>query len=235
MRKFIFVLLGLLLLGSGLVVAIPQNATSVTEYKLPRWVAVSGAAANVVTEGGNISEVNVTAAEQLTDRWAGFYGLVTPSTIRLRASGDANDLYNWTGSLAGGGEVCVSVGPDFDFNAIQEATEAEVDTQWSFGAVADNVTETYTGVGSCALVFTGITVGNTDTADEIVHAGYSTFSTCAFKDAGTPGGQGDLAFCTAIDTAGVNYNNATVDYELMVPTDDDVGSTETYYFFVEIN
>jgi len=235
MRKFIFVLLGLILLGSGLVVAIPQNASSVTEYKLPRWVAVSGAAANVTTEGGNISEVNVTAAEQLTDRWAGFYGLVTPSTIRLRASGDVNDLYNWTGTLAGGGEVCVSVGPNFDFSAIQEATEADVDSQWSFGAVADNVTETYTGVGSCALVFTDVNTTLTDTADEIVHAGFSTFTTCAFKDIGSPAVPGDLAFCTAIDTAGTNYNNVTVNYELMVPTDDGVGATETYYFFVEIN
>jgi len=235
MKKLIFVLFGFLLLGSGLVMAIPQNASSVSEYKLGRWTAPMGMSIRTsTTEGGNLSEVNITEMERLTDRWAGFYGLVTPSTIRLRASGDVNDLYNWTGSLTGGGEICVSAGSDFDFTQIQEATEAEVDSQWSFGSTSDNVTETYTGTG-CALVFTDINTTNTDNADYIDHMSSSSFWTCAFKDQGTPGGQGDLAFCTAINTSGTNYNAVNYDYELMVPTDDGVGAFETYYFFVEIN
>jgi len=232
-KKFIFVLLAILL-GTGLVMAYPSNASSVSEYKLPRWVAVSAPAANLVTEGGNISEVNVTAAEQLTDRWAGFYGNVTPSAIRLRASGDVNDLYNWTGTLIGGGEICVSPGPTFTFSAIQEATVNNVEGLWSFGAVADNVTETFTGTG-CALVFTGINTTNTDNAVYIDHAGLSSFWTCAFKDIASPESRDDLAFCTRINTSGTNYNGINYHYELMVPTRIGVGLTETYYFFVEIN
>jgi len=233
MRNLIFALLGFLLLGSGLVMAYPANASVSGSYNQIRWVPTA-TLGNVTTEGGNISEVNITAAEQLTDRWAGFYGDVTPSAIRLRASGDTNDLYNWTGTLAGGGEVCVSTGSNFDFSVIQEATENDITGLWSFGAVADNVTETYTGTG-CALVFTGINSTDTDNADYIDHAGHSSFWTCAFKDLASPEVRGDLAFCTAINTSGVNYNNVSVDYELMVPTRTGVGITETYYFYVEIN
>jgi len=234
MNKFIFALLGFLLLGSGLVIAYPVNATVDASYNYGRWAAV-GAAGSFDTEGGNISEVNVSAATQLTDRWAGMFGQITATEIVLKSSDDSagTHLYNWTAILDG--EICVSTGSNFDFSAIESATETEVDGQWTFGAVADNVTETYTGT-TCSLVFADITPANTANAHYIDHMSSSSFWTCAYKDtSGAPGGQADLAFCTEINDSGTNYKGNAVDYELMVPTNDSFGATETYYFFVEIN
>jgi len=233
MRKLIFVLLGFVLLGSGLVMAYPVNATVDSSYNYGRWAAVN-AAGNFTTEGGNVSEVNVTAAAQLTDRWAGMFGNITATEIVLKSSDDpgGTHLYNWTALLDG--EICVSPGPSFTFSAIQEATANNVDGLWSFGAVADNVTETFTGTG-CALMFTAVTPTDTDNATYIDHAGLSSFRTCAFKDITSPESRDDLAFCTKINTSGINYKGMNYHYELMVPTRIGVGLTETYYFFVEIN
>jgi len=233
-KNFIFALLGFILLGSGLAMAYPINASIDSSYNYTRWAAV-GAADSFDTEGGNISEVNVSASAQLTDRWAGLFGIITPSEIVLKEELDSAGvhLYNWSQIL--NGEICVSIAPGFDFSQIKETTEEELSIFWNFGAVADNVTNTYTG-SDCALVFTGITATDTNNADYIDHMGSSSFLTCVFEDTTTgPESQNDFAFCTEINDSGTNYKGNAVDYELMVPTDDGVDATETYYFFVEIN
>ena len=231
-KKFIFALLGFLLLGSGLAVAYPVNATVDATYDYGRWAAV-GPTGNFTTEGGNISEVNITAATQLTDRWAGLFGNITATEIVLKEELDSAGvhLYNWSAILDG--EICVSIATNFDFSQIKETTKDELKVFWNFGAVADNVTETFTG-SNCSLVFTDINATDTDNADYIDHMGSSSFWTCVFEDTTTgPESQADFAFCTEINNSGTNYKGNGVDYELMVPTD--TGTTETYYFYVEIN
>jgi len=231
----LFVILGVLLLGSGLVMAYPVNATVNGVYHYGTWVPLA-TAGNFTTEGGNISEVNVTASAQLTDRWAGIFGVITGTEIVLKSSDDAGGthLYNWTASTAAGGEICVSTGSGFDFSAIQETIEGDIEVgDWVFGDVADNVSNTFEDPG-CGLVFTAVTPANTDNTTYINHVG-SDFITCAFKDTATPTAPANLAFCTEINASGTNYKGNAVDYELMVPTNDSVGAIETYYFFVEIN
>ncbi len=230
-HKLFYVLFGFLLLGSGLVMALPQNAT-VTATDLGRWVP-SGVADNRTTEGGNITEANLTAQDQLTDRWAGFYGQVEAANIILAAAGDTNYLYTWAGNLSYGGEVCVSTDPAFGWAAVQSALDGDIETAWSFGSVSDSVANTY-NVSGCAMNFTGRDASQTNNSDRVTHGGIGNFYTCVFKDTGSVSVKNDLAFCSPLSDDDTGYDGATVDYELIVPTNDSALGQETYYFFVEL-
>jgi len=231
-NKAIFVILGVLLLGSGLVMALPQNATTVNDAFLNRW-SPSGTADSVTTEGGNISWANASGSDQLTDRWAGFFGNVTASNIILKAGGDGSStyLYQWAGSLTTGGEVCVSTNTNFPWASVVEGTDANIETAWSFGSVIDSAALTYSQA-NCALVFTGIAAASTDQADYVDHHN-STFNTCVFSD-GSVAVPDDLAFCVAINQTGQNYQGTPANYEMIVPANDSAGATETYYFYIEL-
>ncbi len=230
MRK-ILALFAVILAVSGVAMAIPQNAT-VTATDLGRWVP-SGVADNRTTEGGNITEANLTAQAQLTDRWAGFFGQVTEANIILAAAGDTNYLYTWAGNLTTGGEVCVSTDPAFGWATVVSALDSDIETAWAFGAVLDSAAATYNTSG-CAMNFTGVPVANTNNSDQVNSDGLSSFYTCVFSDTGSPAVKNDLAFCAQISDDATGYDGATVDYELIVPTNDSPDGTETYYFFVEL-
>ncbi len=235
-HKILYVLFGFILLGSTVAIAVPQNASIANAQDLARWVSTPpifmGVQFNVTTEGGNITNVSVYAADQLTDRWAGFYGWVTAANIVLAASGDTNYLYQWAGNLSDGGEVCVSTDPAFGWSTVQSALDSDIETAWTFGAVLDSAANTYNN-SNCALNFTGIPTGNTNTSDWVNHQ-LDSFYTCVFKDTGSVTVKNDLAFCSPILENTINYNNTYIDYELIVPTNDSPASTETYYFFVEL-
>ena len=66
------------------------------------------------------------------------------------------------------------------------------------------------------------------------------FETGLLNDGGTAA-KADFAFCVNTDVAncssagGCSYNNQSVNYELMVPTNEDAGQQETFFFYVELN
>jgi len=227
-NKILFVFLGLLLLGSGLVMAI-SNA-SVSGTPLDRWGGNANAG-SITTEGGNITSANV-AANTLTDRWAGFFGNVTGNIYLTDNSGNTtNYLFMWTASSPTG-YVCVSENNNFPFGSATNATAAGIDGAWSFGAATDNATNTFT-TSTCDITFYNPYVEITDTATA-KNATNSAFETCAIDDGTSSPAETDFAFCTAINQSGKNYLNQSADYELIVPTT--VGSaTETYYFYAELN
>ncbi len=230
--KLFGILFGFLLLGN-IVLAIPQNA-SVSATDLGLWVP-NGTAGNWTTQGGYIANATVGAQDQLTDRWAGFYGQVTAANIILAASGDSNYLYEWAGNLSYGGEVCVSIDPAFNWAVVESSTDADIETAWTFGAVLDSAANTFNNTG-CAMNFTGRDTAQTNNADWADHQGSSNFRTCVYRDVTSDfiPTANDLAFCCEISDDDTGYDGATVDYELIVPTNDSPGGTETYYFFVEL-
>ena len=226
-NKTLFVFLGLLLLGSGLVMAI-SNA-SVSGTPLDRW-AGDTTAGNITTEGGNITSANV-AANTLTDRWAGFFGNVTGNIYLTDNSGGTTSyLFMWTADSPTG-YVCVSESNNFPFGNAEKTTAAEINSAWSFGTATDSATNTFT-TSTCDITFNNPYVEITDTATA-KNATNSAFETCAI-DHTTASAETDFAFCTAINQTGRNYLNDSADYELIVPTT--FGNvTETYYFYAELN
>lgn len=225
-NKTLFVFLGLLLFGSGLVMAI-SNASVSDVTRLDRWGG-DATAGNIATEGGNITSANV-AANTLTDRWAGFFGNVTGNIYLTDANGGTtNYLFKWTANSPTG-YVCVSENTNFPFASGAATTATKINTAWSFGSATDNAINTFTG--SCDITFNNPYVQITNTV-KATHQTDSAFATCAIDNGGT--GENDFAFCVAINQSGKNYLNQSADYELIVPTS--VGNeVETYYFYVELN
>jgi hypothetical protein len=226
MRKNLLALLSVMIIGASLVLAI--SGATPTQVSQTRWGG--DAAANHTTEGGNISSVNVSGTV-LTDKWAAYSGNVS-GRITLDDNGAGAAVFNWTWTPSTGGEVCVSTNSSFGFNAATTATAAGIDTAWGFTAGdADSAANTYTTTCGTALTFAQSSVAGTTAAADIM--GLSTFLSCAVDDTGAA--EANYAFCTQIQSAGINYNNQSAHYELMVPTTAGASATETYFFYLELD
>ncbi len=234
--KKIFVLFAVFLAVSGLALAI-RGATIDSATDLTRWTGATSTASDV-TEGGNITAVNLNGSS-LTDRWAGYFGNISGANIYLTdaSGGTTNYLYTWAVSGANQtGEVCVSTFDSFDFSVIGTATGADIDTAWGFAGGADLGVNTFTGA-TCDLAFEeqGTSVTNTGTADNSGATGSSSFESCVIDDGAAVAAPNDLAFCTNINSTGVNYlGTANTEYEIIVAANDSLAATTTYYFFIEI-
>lgn len=113
-------------------------------------------------------------------------------------------------------------------NLVWGASGSDIDTVWTFGSVADNGNLTFNN-SDCVLDYTQI---NGSTYADTGPAG--GFTTCALKTQNTTlTSKGQMLFCGNI-TSGTAYNGQPADFELMVPTDEAVAATETYYFFVNL-
>ena len=76
-----------------------------------RWTGAT--AGSNATQGGNITNANITGAVQLTTKWADFYGNISGNTIALRDAA-GNYVYTWAYSTAAGkGEICLSTASTF--------------------------------------------------------------------------------------------------------------------------
>ena len=221
--KYLVILLSFAVLIAGLVFALEGAAPTLVAQT--RWSG--GTAGNVITEGGNISAVNVNSAS-LTDKWAAFYGNVSGS---INLTNGAASVYSWSWTAVSGGEVCVSTATSSaNFGAaMTAAAAATVNSVYSLGTAADNATNTFTAT-NCTLNFTQ---ANIVSAPYVKHSGVSSFFTCAVRD-GVASAKANHLFCTNITSTGTAFNGQSANYELMVPTTPGTG-TEQYYFYQELN
>ncbi|MEW6748105.1 MAG: hypothetical protein AB1295_00145 [Candidatus Micrarchaeota archaeon] len=223
-RKLVFMAL---LLSAGLVLAIGQ-AQTVT------WLAegkYDPAAANSdVTEGGNVTNLDI-SGNVSTEKWAGYWGNVSAALMLSPNDDNTAIFYSWAWTPVTGGEVCaVAASSGFSWAAVQNVSAAEVDTVWGFtGGDIDSAASTLGE--TCAVTVAGTSVSGS--AGETT--GGSAFQSCAVADTATPAAKSDLAFCVNITAGGSLFNGQDGDYQLLVPTDETDGNTETYYFWVELS
>lgn len=223
MNKMIWAL-AFVVLCSGMAFAI-GNATIDGTVSQSKY-AGEATAGDVTTEGGNVSTVDLTGTDS-TERWAGAYGDVS-GTLVLAEAGDTEYMYNWTYDTGDGGEVCVSVAENFDWTALAAANLTDLSSAWDFGDNADNVTETFDD-GEQTFEIAGQTISDVLLAD----TGGADYVTGAIND-GAGSAQNNFAFCVNITDESSNYDGETVDYEVIMPTDDGVDDEETYYFYLEL-
>jgi hypothetical protein len=222
--RTILALIGVMLFGAGIVMAI--SGASPTLVSQTRWAG--NAAGSEVTQGGNISIVNVSGTV-LTNKWAEYSGNVSGS---INLTNGVNNVYSWTWTPATGGVLCTSTGSSVTFGSATTLAAGTIDTDWGFTAGdADSATNTYTSTCTGGLNLGESAVSANTSAATL--QGFSNFKSCAVND-GTAGKAHD-AFCSELSNSGVNYNNATVNYEVMVPTNNSGGATETYYFYLQLN
>lgn len=230
-RAFLGVILISLFAGSLYAV---QNASVSASANLARW-APSNSPGSATTEGGNISNVNLTGTTQLTERWAAFFGNITGGTIVLRDA--ANTVYTWSYSTTNSsGRVCVSNSSTFPTGTMQAANPVDVNTLWNLGARVDNATNTLTLTGTNWLELSGTQVTCPSTACAVKDN--SNFTTVATYN-GNSASTNNFAFCTVTNSTGKNFKGESYNYELMVPTvpsgEGVPGPVMTYYFYLEIS
>lgn len=219
-------ILFLLLFATAFAFAI-QPAEEFAVGQIGRYT--STASANFTTEGGNVTELNLTGNVS-TEKWAGFWGNVNGNIVL--APNNTAFLYVWNWTPTNGGEVCaVAASSGFDWTTLNAITNAAtINTMWGFGAAADNATITFNE--TC----TSIVINNQSVTNTIASltGQKNDFRTCAIADSGSPSTKADVAFCVNIKDAGNLFNGQTGNYELIVPTNASLGATETYYFWLEL-
>jgi len=217
--KPLLALIGAMLFGAGIVLAISGASPSAATQS--RWSG--NTSGNVTTEGGNITQVTISAAT-LTDRWAAFWGNVS-GTIVL--GNTTKSVYNWSVTTPGSGKICVSTGSALAFTSLSAATATGINTAFGLGSAADNATNTFVNQTCNVTIVQG---SITNTANTTTTGG---FNTCAITSGGTA--KDNYAFCTALNSTGQNYVGQTVQYQLIVPTNNSVNATETYFFYLELS
>ncbi|MCX8200142.1 MAG: hypothetical protein N3G76_01600 [Candidatus Micrarchaeota archaeon] len=213
----------ILLLGVGLLAAIlPANGWNV---KSTGKYTVPTVQANHTTEGGNVTNMDL-SQNATTTKWAGYWGNVSGNIFLGQAT---SVFYKWKWAPANGGVVCAVAAPSgFNWATVQSVVAAVIDTIWNFGTATDNAANTLTQ-SSC-----NVKIGDTTVSSVGNTTGVGGFQTCAVADSAAPAAKSDLAFCVNISAAGNLFNGQTGNYELLVPTNRTVGTTETYYFWMEM-
>lgn len=183
--------------------------------------------ANHTTQGGNVTNIDL-SSNVSTQKWAGYWGDVSGRIILSPATYAV--FYQWAWTPANGGAVCaVPAASGFDWGTVQSVVASAIDTVWGFGTATDNAANTLTS-SSCSVDVAGTSV--TNSAGNLT--GVGGFETCAVADDAAPAAKSDFAFCVNVTSAGNLFNGGVGNYELLVPTDDAYGATETYYFWIEM-
>lgn len=181
--------------------------------------------ANVTTEGGNVTEVNLTGNVS-TEKWAGFWGEVN-GTIVL--SPGVAMFYTWPWTAADGGEICAVVDNGFDWANLAVATGAAVDGAWNFAVGdTDSASNTFTDA-ACALSVAGSSINTAG----VTTLGAGAFQTCAATDGGAA--KEDIAFCVGIQEEQGLFNGGSGDFQLLTATNETASTFENYNFWLELN
>lgn len=186
---------------------------------------ISVANANYTTEGGNVTNLNLTGNVS-TEKWAGYWGNVSGNIV---LSPGTAMFYTWNWDSSYGGEVCAIAAPsEFDWSAVQNIGAAVIDTAWGFFAGdVDSAASTFADA-SCNVNVAGVAVAPSTG----VTTNGGTFETCAVGDGGA--NKSDVAFCVNITQGGTLFNTLTGDYQLLAATNESVGGFETHYFWLEL-
>jgi len=229
-KKFFFAIIATTFLVILLNFTVPSfaapTAASVTVGS--QETAPTQAAGTVITEGGNITPVNI-SAYQVTGKWAGFWGNVS-GDIRLADSSN-NIFYKWTINDPTGGVVYACNGTVSDWSAANLAplyasdgylpsfliqgtdafnstfTQQETFISPSLTINAVNYTYTYQG-GSLGTDFKTYAL-RTTAGDVLIWAGKVKASSTSFK-------------------------NTVADYQILAGVNAQPPATTTFYFYLEL-
>ncbi len=220
--------LGLAVLFAGLLAAAfaAPTGASVTAGTQERWAGTS--AGTVTTEGGNITQVNVTGYT-VTTKWAGFWGEVSGG-IRL-ADASGNVFYEWTVTDPTGGVVYVCNGTVSDWSS----TNIQALHEW------DSIMPAFLLEGNDAFNNTFTNVGTFNSPSlSIANVNYTytwqngaqgtTFATYALKAVN----ENVLIWAGNVQNDQSSFKGTpTADYQVLAGVNDPTGTT-TFYFYLEL-
>ena len=175
------------------------------------------------SQGGYITEIDITQRNTQTQNWQGFFGNIT-GNIYLKGSG-GQSMFNWTVNLTNTFVYATTNATGNNYTSLQNATPSILDTVWGFGSITDNINRTYLA-SSDDPTFVGIPL--TDTYNATTAAGFLDY---VIQDvSGTPAMSNTL-WAAKIYEDKDNFKGTTSDFELLVPVS---ATPEIYYFYIEI-
>ena len=191
------------------------------------------------SEGGNITQLNITIDKILTDKWQALYGNITSGGIGLNNSG-GTDLFKWgtwDNSTDVGYVIATTNSSTPDWESLTAATSAEIDTAWSFTVYdADSANNTFNNSNNTEITigFNTIPVDSTANVSTLDGDAKATWQTIVLRHPGTVSEYDHDSFVFV----GVNNKTATAkafnsklcDYQIMMP----VNTTTTYHLYTEL-
>lgn len=203
----------------------PQSPSSSNFTDEARYTPSS---VNDTARGGNITNLEL-SGDVLTSKWQGYYGNVS-GTITLRDA-VGNYMINWSWSEVSG-EVLATTNSSPNWSAtLVAANNTSIDTAWHFNA---------SDIDSAANTFTNATEEVTISGDTATTAQARTYNSTGTKawnttvvgGLNTTGYKDHYLFAGIIVADGNSYNNRTIDFQMIVPTEED---QDTYYFYMELS
>ena len=223
MRLTVKLIMAIILLST---MAIAVNATSPDAASIltngTPETKPAQSSSNVTADGGNITEVNITAEVQ-TANWQGFYGQVS-GNFTLR---DAlfNQLYSWE-IASPTGEVLVTSTSSVDFSTFSVIEICTIDESIT-GTGTDRVNNTFNNTTiSLEIASTTFTQGC------VAH----TYTSNTTQSSVFPEFIGNATGATSIYVTAINsttgYDGQTQDYQMIVPAN---STPIPYAFYVEFD
>ena len=223
----------LLLLAAGLAFGLPVGASPVSAGT-PVTLG-STAAGTAAAWGGNITQVNLTINSS-TLHWQGFYGNVTAS-LTLGSGGNA--VKTWTVSTLRG-QIYASTSNSVDFTQVSSTsvTRANVDSAFSFLSGANDATVN-TGASDTANPAFSVGQYNITANSRPLITTFNNSASPAWQEVilayGTPTVPSNLIFTGLLNGSGNAYNNASANFQIIVPSNQvGVSTPTTYYFYGEV-
>ncbi len=204
-----FALFAVLLVPSAL--AEPTGA-NVTIGPSERGTATT--AETVDTEGGNVTEVNVSGTS-ITGRWAGFWGTVEGG-IALTDAAD-NAFFEWTVSNVTGAVVYAASAAVTDFSTLTAGNDTVAPAY-----VQADVTDNYNNTFNVTDTFTSASLNIAGAPFVTTLGGAGALRTYSLADGTT-----HIWAAEAVQDS-TGFNTETVDYQLLAPANS-AGITYTFY------
>lgn len=236
-RQTVIVIAMLILLTAVIAVrAIPEGVTVAVGTPETK-AAASATGGNVTADGGNVTNVNITAITQ-TGAWQGFFGEVAANgSITLQdASGDV--FFSWNATNLSG-EIYASRDSGINFALIKPNNNCSIDNVLTGFGFSDSVNNTFTNNSNVAISVGNVVI-NASTACAVYTYVNSAPQSTSFNEMilsddvvnATVGGNTSV-YATVINSNTVGFDGATHDYQLLVPVNRTAG-TNLYFFFAEI-
>jgi len=197
--------------------------TSLDNGTKETYVPTAGSLFNT-TQGGYITEINITQLNTQTQNWQGFYGNVT-GNIFLKGNLGTYSMFNWTVDLTNSYVYATTNATGNNYSGLQNATPSELDTLWGFGNITDNINGTYLP-STDDPTFVGNSLTDTYNATTA-----SNFLDYVIQDVSvTPPNKANVLWAAKIYAAKQNFKGTLSNFELLVPS----LASEVYYFYLEI-
>ena len=216
-------------LTSGSSTGTVEIVTDVTRQKMYQGIGGTDAA-----QGGFVTEIDLDATA-CTAKWQGYYGDLT-GAIKLGDS-QGHYIFEWTWDATKGAKVIATTNtaiPTWSSIAETDGTDmTTMESLWGWGtADSDGPAITFDHITD-SVTIAGVDVANTRGTDSLGATTPGDFAEVVITD-GSTDAKTNFLFVGVMNDNAVAFDGTTKDFEMLVATPD-TGTTETYFFYVEMS